>query len=69
MPSGTDFFNELKGAHDELKTMNPRIDGTEHQLHGPYRVVETDRRVNIASHESCLDLLRTIHLTTDRESA
>jgi hypothetical protein len=27
MPSGSDFFDELKGAHDELKIMNPRIDG------------------------------------------
>jgi hypothetical protein len=32
MPSGSDFFDELKGAHDELKIMNPRIDGINGRL-------------------------------------
>ena len=26
MPSGTDFYNELKGAHQELKGVNTRLD-------------------------------------------
>jgi len=32
MPSGTDFFNELKGAHQELKGVNTRLDGTNSRL-------------------------------------
>ncbi|SRR6266481_1141662 len=32
MPSGSDFFDELKGAHNELKALNPRIDGTNGRL-------------------------------------
>jgi pilus assembly protein Flp/PilA len=32
--------------------MNPGIHGTKHELHGPYPVVDSDRLIDIASHEA-----------------
>ncbi len=45
--------------------MNPGIDGTKYELHGPYRVVDFDRLTNIASHEA--DTFCFAHSPHDRQ--